>query len=94
MNIKSKNIIVENLFLCSKTIAKFKLSTSNRFDKVFDQKIYSRVNKTLHYKSMLYFKSSGFLVYDLGGVSIKEEPEKLNIKKFKKDFVIKYKHTT
>lgn len=42
-------------------------SATVRLDESFDKNLASRINKLLHFKDMLYFKASGFKIYDFGG---------------------------
>ena len=44
-------------------------------------------NKFLHHRAILYFKSLGFMFYDLGGLSVSDNDAKLlNINRFKRSF--------
>jgi hypothetical protein len=46
-----------------------------------------RANRLLHWEDMLYFKQKGYLIYDLGGISMESaNPETQAINKFKKCF--------
>ncbi|GGK05779.1 hypothetical protein GCM10007063_30200 [Lentibacillus kapialis] len=83
---QSGHKLVSHLYIADGKRAIMLYSCSVHYDDIKPIEI-SRANRYLHWQDILYFKETGYRVYDFLGLSIDEEDrEQQNINKFKRGF--------
>ncbi|MDF2685617.1 MAG: hypothetical protein K0S55_798 [Clostridia bacterium] len=77
------DILVCNIYVADETHSRHIYSASLRYFSV-NPNLVGRANRMLHWKDILYFKKRNIMIYDMGGISYKEEL--INITRFKLQF--------
>ncbi|MGH9730010.1 MAG: hypothetical protein ACRD4V_15655 [Candidatus Acidiferrales bacterium] len=84
-----KKILAAHAYLCDREAATVRLllSSNVRLTERIDANFIGRANKFLHFKDMLHFKESEYLVYDFGGFAYNtSEKQRQGINAFKQSF--------